>query len=335
MATQWRPQGMVTGIGSLPHRDASAAAAFSLASADLPAIPTLPRRSPAEGMISQAVAGMRGFTIGQYGSIAVDVDAVDPDDPASSQLHDDAYAGLFAFLDEAAERRYQGPVKWQFVGPVTLGMALLRAGLPSPLAFDVAVRSVRAHLAKLLDVVHTALPSSQQVVFIDEPSFGDISDEDFHLAPDTAIDLVSAALAMVEPRAAVGLHCCASADVGALLATGPHVLSIPVSACLDGEVSRLIRFIEDGGIVCWGAVPTSGPLSSSSDRSWRALADLWCDLVRRGADPVQLRQQSLISPECGLGTHSTEVAEQVAAMTRQIGDRVRDQALATQFAFGA
>ena len=120
MATQWRPQGMVTGIGSLPHRDASAAAAFSLASADLPAIPTLPRRSPAEGMISQAVAGMRGFTIGQYGSIAVDVDAVDPDDPASSQLHDDAYAGLFAFLDEAAERRYQGPVKWQFVGPVTL-----------------------------------------------------------------------------------------------------------------------------------------------------------------------------------------------------------------------
>lgn len=353
---------MVTGIGSLPHRDAVAAARFSLTTSDLPAIPTLPRRSPAEGMISQAVAGMAGFTIGQYGSIAVDVDAIDfadhdvkvdvtvsdtvsdkvsvtvsdtVSDPFSAHLHDESYAGLFAFLAEARLRGHRGPVKWQFVGPVTLGIALIRAGVPSPLAFDVAVRSVRAHLARLLDVVHTALPASQQVVFLDEPSFGEVSDEDFDLAPDTAIDLVSAALAMVEPRAVVGLHCCARADLGALLATGPHVISVPVTADLCDNASRVIRFIEGGGIVCWGAVPTTGPLPVSAERIWRGLSELWCELVRRGADPELLRRQSLISPECGLGTHTAEVAERVFALTRQVSDKVRDQASAVQFALGA
>lgn len=337
---------MVTGIGSLPHRDAVAAARFSLTTSDLPAIPTLPRRSPAEGMISQAVAGMAGFTIGQYGSIAVDVEAIDfvdhdvtvsdtVSDPSTAHLHDESYAGLFAFLAEARLRGHRGPVKWQFVGPVTLGIALIRAGVPSPLAFDVAVRSVRAHLARLLDVVHTALPASQQVVFLDEPSFGEVSDEDFDLAPDTAIDLVSAALAMVEPRAVVGLHCCARADLGALLATGPHVISVPVTADLCDNASRVIRFIEGGGIVCWGAVPTTGPLPVSAERIWRGLSELWCELVRRGADPELLRRQSLISPECGLGTHTAEVAERVFALTRQVSDKVRDQASAVQFALGA
>mgnify|MGYP001766677531 CR=1 FL=1 len=42
------PSGMVTGVGGLPHRDAAAAATFALRNMDIPAIPNLPRRSPAE-----------------------------------------------------------------------------------------------------------------------------------------------------------------------------------------------------------------------------------------------------------------------------------------------
>ena len=52
------PSGIATGIGSLPHRDAAAAAKFSLTTLELPAIPTLPKRSPAEGMIPQALVGL-------------------------------------------------------------------------------------------------------------------------------------------------------------------------------------------------------------------------------------------------------------------------------------
>jgi hypothetical protein len=65
--------GTTTAVGSLPHRDASVAAEFALREHELVTVPSLPRRSPAESMIAQAVVGTPGITLGQYGSIAVDV----------------------------------------------------------------------------------------------------------------------------------------------------------------------------------------------------------------------------------------------------------------------
>ena len=331
----WRPRGLVTGIGSLPHRSTRAAARLALTAGDIPAIPTLPKRSPAEGMISQALAGMRGVTIGQYGSIFVDAAAIDQFDDTAPDLGHEAYRGWRVFLDEARQARLSGPVKWQFVGPVTLGIALVRAGVPSSLAFGVAVRVVRTHVDALLDHVADVLPVCQQIVFIDEPSFADVGTDELDVAPDAAIDMVSAALARVEQRATVGLHCCAAPDLAALLATGPHVLSIPLGPMSDHHAGHLIRFIDRGGVVAWGAVPTSGPVPGSADRLWKRLCAAWCQLVERGADPRRLRHQALITPECGLGMHTPAGAEQVFAIARQLGARVREQSSAAQFAFGA
>ena len=48
----------------------------------------------------------------------------------STDIGHDAFTGLRAFLDLAGKVRLDGAaVKWQFVGPVTLGVALHRAGL--------------------------------------------------------------------------------------------------------------------------------------------------------------------------------------------------------------
>lgn len=327
------PSGIATGIGSLPHRDAAEAAAFSLRAMPLPAIPSLPKRSPAEGMIVQAMVGIRGITVGQYGSIAVDVARIDPLAPVRTDLLHDAFGGFRAFLDAAAGR--SGPVKWQFVGPVTLGLAMLRAGVPLHDAFEAAVRAVRGHVQHLIGIVERALPGCSQLVFIDEPSLGELMQPGFPIAPDTAIDLVSGALAAIEPHAVAGLHVCAHADVAPLLAAGPTVLSVPAVPGLVDSAGYLIRFLEAGGWVAWGAVPTDGPIVASAERPWRQLSELWCRLVERGADPTMLRRQALITPACGLGTHTPAVAERVHRLCAEIGRRVGDQAVGARFMLGA
>ena len=68
--------GATFGIGSLPHRSVSEALDFVWSSTDIVTIPSLPRRSPAEGMIAQALVGIEGVSVGQYGGISVDVAAV-------------------------------------------------------------------------------------------------------------------------------------------------------------------------------------------------------------------------------------------------------------------
>lgn len=331
--------GIATGIGGLPHRDADEAAEFVLRHMGLPAIPTLPRRSPAEGSIAQAMVGMQGITIGQYGSIAVDRHRVDALAPIVTDLTHDAFTGFRTFLAHAAaaqaEGRFAGPVKWQFVGPVTLGMALVRAGVPASEAFEAAVRGVRERLQHLLDAVSAALPDSGQVVFIEEPALAELMQPGFPLAPDTAIDLVSGALAAVETSAVSGLHVCGLADIPSQLAAGPAILSLPVRPEVAESAGYLMRFMEHGGLIAWGVVSTSGPITTSAERPWRQLSALWCDLVQRGADPALLRQQAIITPECGLASHTPSVANRVHAVAAEVGRRVRDQAIASRWVLGA
>lgn len=327
--------GSTTGIGSLPHRNADQAAEFAFAAHDIPSIPSLPRRSPAESPIAQALVGVPGVTFGPYGTIAVDVDRLDPEAPVASDLRCDGFVGFRTFLDHAAERGYEGPVKWQFAGPLSVGIGLRRAGAPAALAFDVAVHVVRSHLQSLARAVADVLPASPQLVVLDEPNALDLVQRDFPIAPGEAVDLLSAAMAAVEPLAAVGVHCCGDADVAMLIESGPRLLSLPASKRLVPMAGYLDRFLRNGGWVAWGAVATEGPIGVTSARSWHQLSSVWCELVQRGADPALLREQCILTPECGLGTHSAAVAERVCHSLREVSRRVRSEAAAAKFVLGA
>lgn len=325
------PCGVATGIGALPHRDAVQAARFVLDDLPLPAIPNLPRRSAAEGIISQALVGLPGVTLGQYGSVAIDLRAVDPDAPVITDLQHDAFTGFRTFLDEAPNwqtehGRELSHVKWQFVGPVSFGMALVRAGMPQPLAFAVAAHAVRSRLRHLLDAVAAKLPGVQQVVMLEEPAMSDLLLPGFPLQRDAALDLVSGAMAVIEQRATPGLHVCGGVDVATQLATGPAVLSLAVRRDVLDAAGYIGRFLDGGGHVAWGVVATTGPLTSSVDRPWRHLTGLWNQLVERGVDSTLLRRQSLVTPECGLGMHSPSIAQRVHSVVVEVGRRLQSRA---------
>ncbi len=328
--------GASTGVGSLPHRDARAAAEFALREYDLLALPSLPRRSPAEAMVAQALIGMPGVTLGQYGSIAVDIDAVDPHAEVYTDLSSDSFHGLRVCLDVAAERGVgTDPVKWQFVGPVTLGVALVRAGVPTDIAFEMAAASVRSHLRSISAFVGEVLPDAPQLVVIDEPWLVDLMSEEFPIAPDHAVDLMSGAMAALGPGTAAGIHCCGPTDWASVMASGPQVLSVPASSSLDSVAGYLQQFLEGGGWVAWGVVATGGPIGVTAGRVWHHLSGVWCALVQLGVDPALLRRQALLTPHCGLGTHTPVIAERVCRTVREITHRVRDQASATRFVLGA
>ena len=112
-------------------------------------------------------------------------------------------------------------------------------------------------------------------------------------------------------------------------------MSIPARTSLVESAGYIQRFLESGGWIAWGAVNTDGPVPMSAERPWKRLCELWCQLVQRGCSPALLRQQSLITPECGLGLHNGAVAERVLRINAELSTRVRDQASATRFSFGA
>ncbi|MEY3690975.1 MAG: hypothetical protein RJB57_630 [Actinomycetota bacterium] len=342
-SSELRP-GASFAVGSLPHRDTTEAVEFAWSATGIPTVPSLPRRSPAEGMIAQALVGIEGVSLVHYGSISVDIDALDLAGDVTTDLGSDAYAGFAAFLESVRTGGHApSTVKWQFVGPLTLAFALARSGLATEVAAPLAMQAVRCHVRSLQAEVSAVLPGTTQIVVFDEPMLHDALVPGFRVPPDEVIDFVSGALAAVEPGNIAGVHSCGETDWAALLSTGANVLSVPVPGASDGaEMDRLMHaaariseHLEHGGRIAWGAVRTDGPIAVSSDRSWKNLASVMCALVRNGVDPHLVRRNSFVTPACGLGTHSVAVADRVMTHVRDLSARVAEQTTASLLTLGS
>ena len=330
------PLGAVTSIGSLPHATADDAVRFVLRHVpELPAAPSIPAHQPLEGMLAQVGWGVPGVVVGADGSLSVpDPRRLDPAaSPADPELSGRPYGTLRTFLRAVAERR--DPIKLQLTGPVTFGLALIEAGAPADVAFAVAARAVSARASGLVRCAARMAPGAAPVVFLDEPGLVGGLRPDVPLSPDATIDLVSGVLAAIEPDAVTGIHCCGPADWRVVLQAGPQVLSLPVDAGIASSAGALATFLERGGTVAWGAVPTGGPLGEQPARLWRHLSDQWCELVQAGCDPVLLRRQALITPVCGLALHDEVVAEHAFTLSRRIAERLHDQVTGVRLSVGA
>lgn len=327
--------GWTTSVGSLPHTDLDEAIRFVLRTQpDLPAAPTLPRRSPGESMLAQAAWGIPGVEVTELGELRVDPTRLDPEAPLdAAALDDEPFSSTLAFLRAVAQRA--APVKLQLTGPVTLGLALSMSGAPDDVAYRVAASAVAGRARQLIARASHEAPAVSPVVVFDEPALVGTAQSGFPLPTDQVVDLVSGALAAAEPLAFTGVHCCGTADWRAILMAGPQLLSLPVGAGVTECAGAVGSFIERGGWLAWGAVPTSAPVGEFENRYWKLLSAQWCELVRNGCDPVLIRRRSLVTPECGLALHDVAQAEHVLNLCGRVAGRLQDQALGVKLSVGA
>jgi methionine synthase II (cobalamin-independent) len=316
------PAGLSTGIGSLPHDDPREATRFALDSHPrLPAAPSLPRRSATEGMIGQAAWGLPGVTVLCDGSLLVDDAAIDPEAPSRDPgIGGEPFVALRSFLDAVTGR--VAPFTLQLTGPVTLGLALHAVGVEAVHAFPMARAAVVARIEAALQAARQVAPGATPVMFLDEPGLTAMLDDGFPMELDDTLDLVSSAMAVVEERAIAGLHCCGGADWQAVLQAGPQILSLPVGSGARGHAGAVAGFLDRGGWIAWGAVPTDGPIIDSADVLWRRLWSEWDGLAAAGCDPALLRERAIITPTCGLAGFETHQAAQVSSLAANLAQRL-------------
>lgn len=330
------PAGVATAIGALPHTDVDDAVAFVLERAPrLPFAPRLPMRSPLEHQVAQVLHGIPGVTIDAAGGTDVDTARFDPNAiDATTPLDADAFAGALAVLDALKAVGHTGPVKLQLGGPVTVGLALIHAGVPARDALAGAALVVAARARALIAAARERVPDSPLMVLLDEPGLAAAGHPGFPLDTEPTIDLLSGALAAIEP-AISGVHCCSGTEWSTAVQAGASVLSMPLDRGVLDDANLLSTFLDEGGWIAWGAVPVTGPVGTDPDPLWRRLTGVWCDLTRAGCDPLQLRKHSLVTPACGLDRHGPSQAELAMDLCAALADRVHDQALATRLSVGA
>ena len=325
--------GLSTGIGSLPHTDARAAAEVSLAMTPrLPAAPQLPNRNDRELMLPQWAGALPEIVVEAGGRLRFD-SSVEPA-PPEPRFDANAHGGLLAFVDLLAQQAAPPVrVKLQLTGPLTLGLALCEAGMRPSIAFRRSSELLQAWIPTLESLIATRLPGTRMVLVLDEPGLVVWRESEGPLDREAAVDLLSGALASV--RGIAGVHVCGNGDRRLVLEAGPHLVSMEVAEDLVDDGGLIARYLDGGGWIAWGAIPTDGPIGDSGDLPWRRLAAVWCELTRRGCDPLLLRSRALITPACGLAGHGLSQAARALRLATSLADRVHGQAFAARLTLGA
>jgi hypothetical protein len=301
------PAAGATGIGSLPLDDRDEAARITLGELpDFPHIPELPARGPGADMTGRTAALLVDLHVDLQPSGWRLVDRAGSDErQARSMLK----ADLDAF--EIAAYGFQGPVKLQVCGPLTLAatVELMRGNRAvgdhsarRDLAESLA-EGVRDHVADIA----TRLPGAQLVLQLDEPSlpavlaghiptisgFGRL-----RAVPDhEAQSLLQTVVHGVDVPVVV--HCCAAGLPPMLVhRAGAAALSVDVTG-LDGPRMDDLATAVDAGLALWpGVVPSRRPTTPPSDRELvQRVIGLW---RRLDQDPAAMAARTVITPSCGL-----------------------------------
>jgi methionine synthase II (cobalamin-independent) len=302
----------VTGVGSLPHTDPEEAASFVTATTDVPYLPQLPRRHPAEGMLAQWGDGLAGA--------ASDGFALRPGRPASSRT--DAFGGAAAMLDRVPAETPE--IKTQATGPVTLAAALLAGGHEPARVWDTVVDGLVERVAAHLAWIRASLPGAQVVLAFDEPALGALGE------PAFAITVPEAEVALQEvldaTDAVTGVHCCDDTDWAMVGRLRPDFVSCDVGALGPGfgaGVGELAEAVADGTWFMWGVVPASVPPLPSGDDLMSRYRRAEGALILAGAPAQRLVRSAWFSPACGLAGLGEEQARVVADSVRAIAGGVR------------
>jgi len=349
----FQADGRATLIGSLPLADHNDA--LDLIMEYMPEIPVwaqLPANKE-EGMMVQFTAGLPGLCR-ENDNLFVDTgnEAFEREllqfyedymavgegsielDSSRFVLKEDSARGFFAFLERLATRDFAPvAVKGQITGPFTFCTGIAdqdkRAIFYEPQIRDAAVKL----LAMKARWQAQQLSQFQRpvIIFFDEPGLAGFGSSEF-----TSISREEVGQCFEEVFEAVhqvggltGVHVCANTDWSLVLDSSADIVSFDAYAYFDRFIlyrDQIKAFLESGRFLAWGVVPTLNAEDLERE-STASLVHQFEDKVKQiealEFGSHRLINQSLITPSCGTGTLSVDLAKKVLKVTGEISKEIR------------
>ncbi|HVO70807.1 MAG TPA: hypothetical protein VMT24_12225 [Aggregatilineaceae bacterium] len=343
------PDFWTTHVGSVPHIGAEAISGWLASNLDIPAWPQLSRRTFRENMYVQYSPPLPHVVLDEaHEKITVDTTGdLTPaletfyerylaDDLEAFGLRPDYAQGFYAMLD--ALRAVPGDwAKGQVTGPVSLGLTVvdqdLRSILYNDLLADAIVKNAAMNARWQVRQLRAIRP--HVIVFVDEPYMASFGSAFISLSREQVITMLDEVFAAIHQEGALaGVHCCANTDWSVLLGTAVDILNLDAYGYLENLAlypAELRAFLDRGGVVAWGIVPNTGDIFSVTPEG---LAQRLRDGLKLIGDKARARgvaigvdelaQRSLITPSCGVGPATGEIADRALEVLVRTGDILQD-----------
>jgi hypothetical protein len=296
-------------MGIMPHKDIDRALQLTL-SLDIPFWPQLPRVNYHEDMYAQFSQHFPGIIIDEEGKKLLfnsfrfqrDLDdySLKMADPMAFALTEEYSVVYHRFLKETLSNYVA--VRGQTIGPVSFGFRVVDEN-NRPIIYNDDVRTILFDfVARKINAQYRELRAKNENAFIwlDEPGLNWVfSGLSGYSDVQAGRDYQSLFAGLESIRA---LHLCANVNLPYLLEIGTDLVSFDayqMKLMPKGYAASVGRFISNGGIICWGIVPTdSDNLNMHTPES---LADLITEYWRVISDSTGLplkaiAEQALLAP---------------------------------------
>ncbi len=353
MISQFNPECLPILIGSLPITSHEEAVRLILThTPEIPLWPQLPKL-PKEGMVRQFLTGFPGLRedgnrcwIETGGDSFEDEMAAfyedylrleeEPESLENSRfsLGKDTAGGFFTFLDALSHHSFL-TLKGQVTGPVTTGSGIADQNGRS-IFYDDNLRDMLIKLLALkgrwqVEQLKKFSGTIPPILFIDEPAIVSFGSSGFMgISKEMVSDSVDEVIAGIQGGGGLaGIHICANGDWGPPLLSNADIISFDAYFYFENFIlfrEQLTSFLNRGGILAWGIVPTGNPQILEEINS-EQLFDKWQQqlqvLAGFGFSETQLVRQTLIAPSCGTGSLTPELAIKVLKLTREVSEMAK------------
>jgi len=327
-----------TAMGIMPHTDIERAIEVAL-SLDIPFWPQLPKVSYFEDMYVQALENFPGARIDVnnqkihfnlphfYEELPSYFEKAD--DPQTFRLTKEFSLVYHRFLEKDLSR--YSAIRGQMISPISLGLKIVDENQKSIIYHDEVKEVLFDFIQKKVNQQYEELreKNTNAFVWVDDPGLALIfSALSGYNEFQAKTDLDRFLEGVKGPK---GVHLCAKPDWDFLLKSKMEILSFDSFNCgvVIVNYPSLKEFVDRGGIVSWGIVPTYPELleQETIDSLMERLETFWEDLSRKGVDQEKLLRQSLLAPAtCNLLNPDKEkTVEKAFEVLKDLSRKIREK----------
>ena len=351
------PNFLTTLIGSVPYLDTAATCQRIAKEIDIPIWPQMVKLGFRENMYTQYGAKLPSVVIDDEKE-KITFDTTEDITPALETFYlpfleeNVDYFGLprghadgfYTMLDvmKTVEAKHASPlpentwIKGQVTGPISMGLTItdqdLRASLYNEMLADALIKNAAMNARWQVRQLKSVRPNV--IIFVDEPYMASFGSAFISLSREQVVAMLDEVFEAIHAESALtGVHCCANTDWSVLLETQVNILNLDAYGYLENLAlypAELRRFLDRGGIVAWGIIPNNPEIDSVSpqglaDKLREGIALICEKAASRGVKiaPQEFETRSLITPACGLGPTTPEIADKVISTLADTGRILR------------